>query len=241
MDVTKLVRDASKIHACLKKLPDNSLVTTKRLRIYIPIRFEERNLASIGSDVFIVGIYAIVTDDGFYGVAKTNAMIHITPSAINTVKVDGDDYYEFVFNPGSTVISNLSLVKNDVVTYYIFDEFFAKGRVPWYIDYDSLGSIFDSAAKHAGVNFGKNKVIIELIASIIARDKKDRYIMYRHVVKNLADKLKNKPDFIPLSAIQFTATNTVTKLAGAYMSDGIVSALVNPSERVERVESLLTR
>lgn len=241
MDISKLIRDPSKIHASLKELPDNSLVALKRLRIYIPQRFEERELASISNEIYICGIYAIVTEDGFYGVSLVNSMVRIQPSVINTIKVDGDSYYEFVFDAGSTVIPDLNLVKNDVLTYLIFDEFFAKGRVPWYVSYDDLGSIFDTASKYAGTNVGENREVIELITSIVARDPKNRYQMYRHVIKDRGTLLSNPPAYVPLDAIQFTATNTTAKLAGAYMADGVVSALVNPSERVERIEGYLVR
>lgn len=240
MDITGFVRDPKQIKSVLKTLPDDSLVATKRVYIYIPVRFEERGLASIGAETYIACIYAIATENGFYGVSTTNAMMRIEPSNVNTVKVGNEAYYEFIFEAGSTVCPNLNLVRDDVLTYRIFDEFFAKGKVPWYLGYDDLGSIYDSAEKHANVGFGNNKVVIELITSIIARDPSNRYEMYRHIIKDRQTLLKTPPEFIPLDAIQFTATNTTAKLVGAYMSDGIVSALVNPSERVERIESLLT-
>lgn len=241
MDIRHFTRDAGRIHACLKELPDNSLVALKRLRLYIPTRFEERDLAIISNEILICGIFALVNDDNFYCISTVNAMIRISPTVINTVKIEGESYYEFIFEPGSTVIPNLDLLKDDVVTYYIFDEFFAKGRVPWYIGYDDLGSIFDTSSKHAGVSFGNNREIIELITSIVARDPDNRYQMYRHVIKDRGTLLNKPPTYVPLDAIQFTATNTTSKLVGAYMADGVVSALVNPSERQERIESLLTQ
>ena len=240
MDITKFIRDASKINACLTTLKDGSVVCSKRMYIYIPARFAERQLASISTEVYIVGLYAIAIEDGFYAVSNVNAMLRITPSAIKMVKVSGDEYFEFVFEAGSTVFTNLNLVKNDTLTYYIFDEFLSKGRIPWYFTYDDLGGLFDTAAKHAGARVGNDKVVIDIIASIIARNPDDRYDSYRHMVKSRDDLIRKPPVFVPLNAIQYTATNTVAKLAGAYMSDGVVSALVNPSERAEHIETLLT-
>ena len=181
----------------------------------------------------------MVTDDGFYGVSTVNAMIRITPTSINTIKVDGDTYYEFLFEPGAVMIPNLNLLCNDVLTYYVFDEFFAKGKVPWYIGYDDIGSIFDTSNKHAGINFGQSREIIEMVASIIARSPKNRYEMYRHFLEKPEQLLSNPPAYVPLGAIQFTATNTTAKIGGSYTKDGLVSALVNPSERTERIENLL--
>lgn len=241
MDVSKLIRDSKRVKACLKELPDNTVVALKPLKLYIPARFEERELASIGNEIYVIGVFALVTEDGFYSVSKVNAMMRIAPSSINTVRIDGDVYYEFSFRAGSTVIADMNLVKNDVITYFIFEEFIAKGKVPWYIDYNDLGGLFATSKKYAGVNIGESHEVIELIASIIARDPKNLYRQYRHSIKDAKSIVTDPPTYVPLGAIQYTATNTVTKIAGSYMSDGVVSALVNPSTRPERIESLLTK
>lgn len=241
MDITKLVRDPSKIRAQLKELPDGSVVCTSRMRIYVPQRFEERNLASISAEVYICGIYAIANDEGYYGISTVNAMMRISPTSINTIKINGDGYYEFTFEPGSTVIASTDLVKSDTLTYYIFDEIFAKGQVPWYIGYNDLGTIFETAGKHAGVSLSDNREVIELIASIISRNPDNRYLSYRHIVKDQTTVMTKPPAYISLDTIQYTATNTTAKLAGSYMAEGVVSALINPSTRVERIESILTK
>lgn len=103
MDITKFIRDASKINACLTTLKDDSVVCSKRMYIYIPARFAERQLASISTEVYIVGLYAIAIEDGFYAVSNVNAMLRITPSAIKMVKVSGDEYFEFVLDRKSVV------------------------------------------------------------------------------------------------------------------------------------------
>lgn len=241
MDIRKLVRDAPKVHAALKELPDESLVTTKGCKIYVPARFAERGLASIGIETHIVGIYAIVVEDKYYGVSMVNAMVRINPTAITTVKVGEDEYYEFYFEPGSKVIPSVQLVKTDTLVFKIYDEIIAKGRVPWYLEYFDLAKIFDSAKYHAGANVGENREVTELIISMIGRDPKDRTKYYRQSIKSMDDVKKNPPAFIPLRSVQYNATNTTTKLMGSYFSDGLVSALVNPSEREERIEELLRR
>ena len=43
-----------------------------------------------------------------------------------------------------------------------------------------------------------------------------------------------------LNSVRDSATNTTTKLGGNYYSEGVISALINPSDRVERIESILT-
>jgi len=240
MDITKLRRNPEKIHASLSELEDGRLITLKQCKIYCPVRFSERNLVSIGVDTHIVGIYAIVVEN-FYGVSMVNAMIRITPDYRNIVTINGDDYYEFIFEPGSTVIATLNLVKTDVLTYRIYDEIISKGNVPWYLGYKELAKIFDTAQYHAGANIGREHEVTELLVSMISRDPSDRTKYYRQAVRSEEDLVNINPYFIPLKSVTYSATNTTNKLAGSHFTEGVVSSLVSPSEREERIESLLRK
>lgn len=241
MDVSKLKRDAAKVHAYLKEAGDGSLITTKGCKIYIPSSYAECQLASVGNETHILGIFAIVVEDQYYGVSLANAMMRIEPSATNTVDVDGSSYIEFYFEPGATVIPALELVKEDTLTYHIYDEFIAKGHVPWFISYIDLGNLFASAPYHAGVKLGANHAVLELIASVVARDPKDRTLYYRQTVKSMDEVLSRPPALIPFRSVTYGATNTTAKLMGAYFDEGLTSALVNPSQRTEKIEELLRR
>ncbi len=239
MDINKLIRSPEKIHACLTELPSGQLVTSKKLCIYIPTRFAERNMAYVGLDNYILGIYAIVLDDTFYGTSLVNAMINIDPTETNRIKINDEQYFEFTFKPGSTVFKNVNLVKTDVLCYSIYDEFFSNGRIPWYVSYEDLGKIFDTAYYHAGANIGTSKEVTELIASIVARDKDDRNKFFRTTVNTLADLDTKRPVIIGLHNVSYSATNTTNRLGGSYMSIGVTAALVSPTSRVEKIENLL--
>ena len=184
MLISNLVRAPGKIHECLAELSDGRLVAKKQLKIIIPARFAECRLASINVEVNIVGIFAIILDDKYYGVSLVNAMMRIEPTS--TMKIDIDDvgHYEFTFEPGSVVMSSVNLVKTDTLVYRIFDEIIAKGHVPWYVSYTDLGKLFDTAVYHAGANIGKNHEVTELLVSLISRDKKDRYKYYRQTIES---------------------------------------------------------
>lgn len=241
MNPKALIRDASRVHACLRELPDGRLVALKNVKIYVPVRFAERGLASIGIETHIVGIYAIVAEDLYYGVSMVNAMQRIEPTSTVKVQMDDDEYYQFSFEPGATVVSTVQLVKTDTLVYKIYDEIISKGRVPWYLGYPELGKLFDTAQYHAGANIGQNHEVTELIVSMIARDPQNRARYYRQLVKSEADVKLTPPAFIPLRSVTYAATNTTNKLAGSYFKEGLTSALVNPADRVERIEELLRR
>lgn len=241
MDWSRWKREPGEVHKALTILKDGSIITSKGCKIYIPERFVEKQLAIIGAETYVVGIFAIVVEDKFYGVSTTNAMMRVTPTTISTVKFDQDSYLEFSFDPGSIVIATTQLIKSDTLVYYIFDEFIAKGRIPWYIGYEDLGRLFDSADRHAGVSLGANHSILEMFAAAIARNAENRSKYYRHSIVAQDDPEKRPPVFIPLRSITYGATNTTSKLMGSYWNDGLTSALVNPSEKQERIEELLRR
>ena len=241
MQINSLVRDADHVKTYLQELPDGSLITTKGCKIIIPARFEERGLAEIGLDTFIIGIYAMVVEDKYYAVSLVNMMIRITPSSTLKIKNNGVEYYEFTFDPGQTVMPRTNLVRNDILVYKIYDEIVSKGKVPWYLGYEDLGHIFDTALSHGGANIGTDAEVTELIISIISRNSKDRTQYYRSSINSIEDLKLNPPVYISLKSVPYAATNTTNKLAGSYWSEGVVSALVSPSDRVERVESLLLK
>lgn len=239
MNFNALIRDPARVQTAIKETPDGRLIAVKECKIYIPLRFSERGLAEIGVENYIIGIYAIVTEDKYLGVSLVNGMMEIEPSVNLKIKIDGTDYYEFTFMPGSTICSNINLVKNDILVYKIYDEIISKGRVPWYLSYEDLGNIFGTAKYHANANLGDNPEVTELIISLIARSKQDRTKYYRSTVHDRQEMLSNPPAYIPLKSVIYAASNTTNKLAGSYFSEGVVSALVSPSERSEKIEAIL--
>ena len=80
-----------------------------------------------------------------------------------------------------------------------------------------------------------------MIVSIISRDPIDKTIYYRNSIKNEQFVKDINPEYVSLSNVLFSATSTLTRLTGSYMSEGIVSALVNESQREERLEALLRK
>jgi hypothetical protein len=239
MNIKELVRNSEYVRAHLHETEDDKLIALKDCAIYLPVRFSECGLASVGVETNIVGIYLLVMEGKYSTISLVNTTLRITPQGTNRVVINGDEYYEFVFPAGSVVIPNMNVVQNNKIPYRIYSEFFAKGRIPFYLNYEDLAKIFDTAKKFGGVNIGSEREVTELLVSIISRDSKNRANYYRQTVETVDDVNNKKPAFIPLKSVAYSATNTTNKLAGSYMQDGIVSALVSPSERAERIEKLL--
>jgi hypothetical protein len=241
MNIANLIRDANQIHLALEEMADGRVITTKGCKIYSPSRYVEHNLSYVGVDVYILGIFGITVEDKYLGVSLLNTMIPIDPTMTNKVKIDDDEYLEFVFAPGTTVFKSTDLVKTDSIVYRIYDEFIAKGYVPWYIGYEELGHLFDSSKEFADANIGTNPEVTQLIASMIARDPNDRTKYFRTAVDSFEEMSKKPPVYVPLKSVQYSATNTTTKLGGSYFQQGVVSALIDNSTRTENIEKLLRR
>lgn len=239
MNVESLIRDPARIRAAIKKLPDKSLIALQDIKIQCPARFAERGLAEIGAETRITGHIAYILEDKYYAISLVNAMIQFTPTETNRIKINGVDYLELFFEKGATISPSLMLVKVDTLTYRVYDEILSKGNIPWYLSYLDAGKIFNSVPKHAGAKIGENQEVTELIVSLIARDQNKREVYYRSVVQSLTDVRTKPPVFVPLRSVQYGATNTTNKLAGSRFSDGVVSALVSPAERTERIEKIL--
>ena len=235
----KFIRQPQTVIDSLREMPDGRLVTIKGCKVYVPARYLEKNLAQISPEKYICGICAIVVDDTYYGVLMVNAMVGIEPTSTNRVQQAGDEYMEFVFDPGSVVINNLNLVQTDTIPYRLYDEFLSNGRVPWYLGAEDLANLYETAKEHADANVGTQHEITEMIVSLIARDPQDRSKRYRHTVKDRNDVINRPPVFVPLRSVHFSATNTVNKLAGNYFEEGVRSAILAPSTREEALESLL--
>lgn len=233
-------RNAAAVKADLVTQSDGSVITRSGCVIHIPERYLEKDLAELGENVSTIGIMAVIVGKN-YATSTLNGRVKLRPSKIATIRIDDVSYLELTFDPGAAVFVETQLVKDDVLAYKIFDEFIAKGRVPWFMSYDDLLKLFETADEFAGVNLGRSHAILEMIAAAICRDSRNREVYYRQSVKQQSDIVTRPPDTIPLRSISYGASNTTAKLMGSYWGDGRNSALTNPSDKVEKIEELLRR
>ncbi len=234
-----LVRDAGKVLATLTTRNDASVVTSKGCKVYFPTRFADRFLAEVGVSNFCVGLFVIVVDN-YYALVNVNAMVALNPSSTKTITFKDTEYFEMSFNAGAVVIESLELVQNNDILYRLYDELFSKGKIPWYVGYEDLANLYDTAKEFAGANVGENPEVIQLLTSLVSRNVNNRLQYYRSVVNTRKDLIDNPPAFVPLKSVMYSATNTVNKLVGSYFSEGVVSSLLYPTTRVEPLERILT-
>ena len=235
----KYKRNAQAVLDQLVETKNNAVICKVPCKIQVPVRFIDVGLGSIGIDTFIIGHYPIILETGEYAVSNINAMVEINPWKTIKVEINGIPYYEFHFQANQIVINTTELLKKDTLMYNIFDELIFKGKIPWYLEYEDIGKIFDTAKKHGNSNVGQNLEIIELIASLITRSKNDRSIPLRNVMTSYKDMDISKITYIALVSIFYSVNSVTNKLTGAYTTDGITSALTMKSDRVEKIEEIL--
>jgi hypothetical protein len=231
-------RNAKAIIANLYESKDHKLYTRKDCIIQFPKRFIDRGMGEIGAENHIFGIYAIIMGDE-YAVSAVPSMIKTAPHQISQIDIGEVPYYNFHYAAGSAIMENTHLVKKETLVYSVMEEFFLKGNVPWYINYEDLGKIFDKAKYYTGSNVAQNYAILESLAAYVSRSAKKRSVQYRHVIKKRED-LITPPEYIGIYGnVFYAAPGTVGKLAGSYFQDGVVSALTQPNTQSSHVEQLL--
>ena len=239
MKSSEYTHDREKVLNSLYKTPDNKLVTKTGCKIQIPSSYLERGLAKMSTPPMILGIHAIIVDDVSYATMTLPNFIVVTPASIEKTLVDGDEYTVFIFPPGSVVYPDMTVVKSTIAVSKIFSELVSSARVPWYIGYEVHPKILGNFPRYTGLKAGGERRTNELLTSIIARDKNDKTVYFRSTLEPPSSKFKRKPTWVSLRSVEYSATNTMSKLGGSYFTIGITSALINPAQRVEGMEHII--
>lgn len=219
------------------KTSDNKLLAKEPLKLYIPKYFTEYGLAEVGADVNSIAYFAICTDT-HYAVSMTPSMFASAPTQISVIKINDSPYYEFFYEKGAAVMKSTELVALDTLPSKIFDNLFLAARIPEFMAYSDVGGSFRYVNEYTGANLGIDEAVYRLMSSLIARDPNNRSVEYRLAARTPEEREKIKPSYVGMSSIA-VANNTMARTSGAYFTDGVISALVHPSEEVEPLENIL--
>ena len=230
-------RDPGRILSLLSDLPGKPVIAKSKLTIHFPARFVEIGLAVTGVHTFVFGLFIIVDESGAYSLCNVNALMELGPATVTKETMDEQEYLNYTFEAGDVIFQTKDLVCRPNLIYRALDEFIFKGKLPWYIAYDDVGKLFDTAKRHARTSANISPAIVEFVAAYIGRDPADRIKYIRETAETYND--FKKVEWVPMQSVFWSAPGTVNKLSGAYFTDGIVSALVNPSERADRIETIL--
>jgi len=238
LDINKLKRNDEIIKSYFKVVGDITL-TTKDIKIMFPSRYVNRGLASLGTTVKVLSIYAVIdTENDIYSVCVAPIIQPVLPYNISEITINGDLYTILDFKEGDVVIPNNNLVVSDGFMYELYDEFYIKGNIPWFITYDNVSNLLTETNLYAGSNIGSNMLTFEILAATISRDMYDKDKPYRLSINSNKDKDK-QPAYVGLNNIIFSYDTTVAKLVGGYFGYGVTVALVSPEKTTSNISDIL--
>ena len=225
-------RDTKVIKSILYE-KDNKIYTKEKLIIEFPKWYEDKELLSLGDQTYLYGVFALIKDN-FYSVSTIPTLIQVSPTIIIEIKKGEEIYTQFIFGENKVVIENTQVVKQELLSYNMFSQFFLNAKIPWYIGYDDLVKIMDNLPEYAKSQLGDNWIANELVVSFITRYKENKAIFHRQ-------KVEEDYDFVDLNNVYYSAISTLNKLAGNYFSESLVSALVQKEREPTKLEMVVRK
>lgn len=236
MEIEKLKKDRGQINSALKVLPDGSVVALRKLTACFPKRFEQSNLAEISDTVTSILMIGIIVGD-YYGFLGGMVKVNMHPGDIYEETIGNDRYFMLEFEPGDVVIESLTVPMDSNIGYYYYLEFTKYARIPWYLDVSDLLSVYDEAKFYTGKSMGTSNQAIRVFYALTQRDPKDLGIPFRYS-SSLKD-LNVKPRIIGINNPGQLLNSTFSRLASGYMTDNIISGILNPDTKVTHLEEVI--
>lgn len=234
----RLKRNRERVLSALSTLPNESIVTKEKLSILFPVRFREINFAIIGETTHCYGLFAMVVGEE-YALLNINTYVELGKAKVSKIVVGGQDYYKFDYEPGDVVIKTTEVVARANLIFTALDEFLFKGKIPFYVSYHDGPKLFLTAEKYAGTKAKMYPATVAYLFAYIARKKGDRQKFMRDGAKSRSDFDLDKLSWVPLRSVYWSAPGTLNKTSGAYFDNGVVAALVNPSDTIGPIEEIV--
>jgi len=237
IDISKLKRNANAVKKHLKK-KGSTIVTDVETKVYFPERFERKDLAVLGNTSRVTGVVAIVIDNN-YGLLSIPTMIEMSPTEINQVEINDELYYEFIIEKGMDLISNTNVMQTADKAYEFFELIIMQGKIPWYIGYMDLVTIFSNFKKYTGMGATEHMLTVEVLAAIITKTKADLNKDYRLAIKKPDDINKIPLEYVGLMDVYHSFKSSTNKLLGNYFTKAINSNILYPEKDVSDLEDEL--
>lgn len=210
---------------------NNKIYCSQKTIIEFPKWYEDKDLLDQSDKVYLYGIFAIVIDDK-YSVSVIPTLITTEPLMVNEIERDGVIYLQFTYAKGDCIIANTSIVKNESLSYNLFENFYLSARIPWFVEYEDLVRILDNVFPYSKSNLGNNYIANELTTSFISRASSDKRLFYRQ-------KTTDGISFTDMNNVYYSALSTLNKIGGNYFISGLTSALVQKEKAPTKLENLV--
>jgi len=216
----------------------NSIVTSENLTILVFGKFVEKDMTTLDNVCKVVGVLAIMDDNMNYSIMAVPGVVEVEPNAIENIDIDGEHYFGLKIEKGDSLISDTTIVKDNSYIYKLFNVLILNGKVPFFLGYKDMLSIFKNLPKFTGSKLGKDTLPFEIFISMVARNKEDPTKDFRLSLKTNKD-VNSIPKWIGLSNIYYSFGSTLSKVAGSYFKTGTLVATVNKSKEATKLEKIL--
>lgn len=237
MDISKAVRNPQRVHASLLE-KDNQLITKTGCTIYIPERYISKGLAVIGTEISILGIYAMFIDDVTYGVSTATAMCTLGDLHISDkVTIEDVDYLSYKFPAGAVVLKTVELVIVKKIVNAIMDFFVDYGYTPWFFNYVDLAELFFDTGYWNKMDMG-GQIVQDIITANISRDPKDITKLFKDTMSNIKQ-LDTRPTFIPQRDIGMNTSSNLARVNGSELARATRAMLLSEPTQPQELEDIL--
>lgn len=239
MNIAGLKRDADKIKASLMYTDDGKLLTKTGCKILIPASYIEKELAVIDRVTYIVACYMMVIGDEFYATSVVPSMMPISPDSTTEESYDENKFIVYHFDKGSVVCPNVELVRRDIFVYEMYKEMYSGGKIPFYFSELDVGRLTRQTPLYNGLALAETDAPMDLAASYITRLESDPKQFLRHHLKGPLDSgLNPKSTYVPMTSVAFGARDVTAMISGAYLDEGLTTALITDVKVISPMEEI---
>lgn len=237
MEPSKLSRNQSLFKKTLQKLEDGSVIATRSLVGYIPMRFIENSMATSGETVTTVGVIGFVdpkVDQFFSMYVQTN--FTLCPSNMGEENVNGERYLTMEFEEGDVVFKSLSSIQDANLNFTFYREFCWLNKLPWYTDYTKVRTTFDRAKMITNRGVGSSPTVYRVMTSLTERDPDDPSKPYRYSKAIMEGR---PPLTVGLNNGSLLIDGTFNRLIGGYDQDNLIMAVLEEDNKVTTEELII--
>lgn len=236
MDISKLKRNPKLVHDTLMETEDGALVTKSGCFILFPEKYISKGLASIGTEISCLAVFAIFIDDTTYAVSSATSICHLGDGIIDNVTIEDTVYTRVTFGPGDIIMKNTNLIVDGKLVNTIMDFFMGYALSPFFFNYLDMAELFLNVNYFNGLHMGDIQLVRDIMAANISRKLDNAKIPFRTGIT--AKELHIRPQFIPQNNIALNASSNLARLNGPELMRATRAALLDTKTTASDLEEL---
>lgn len=203
-----------------------------KLEVFIPIRYKNENFLILGDKIQALGFLALTINEKIKAQLCLPALIEMDPVETYETSIGDDKYFVAVLHKGNQFMTSTRVMQNDRVGYLSWREFLSVGHMPPHITYENVHNLYDHLGQITGKGIPVDHAIVEIIYAHIYRNQDNMQQFYRH------SKMNKPPVLTTLKSVAYGPDSTLSRVAGSYSQDGLVSAMLHPEDAPSELEEI---